>query len=75
MIKNVSVVGAGTMGSGIAHVFAQTGHKVVLIDVNAAQLEKALATIAKNADRQVSNGSITEEEKTCCCKILKQKQA
>lgn len=51
------------MGSGIAHVFAQTGHKVVLIDVNAAQLEKALATIAKNADRQVSNGSITEEEK------------
>lgn len=63
MIKNVSVVGAGTMGSGIAHVFAQTGHKVALIDVNAAQLEKALATIAKNADRQVANGSITEEEK------------
>ncbi len=63
MIKNVSVVGAGTMGSGIAHVFAQTGHKVVLIDVNAAKLEKALTTIAKNADRQVSNGSITEEEK------------
>lgn len=51
------------MGSGIAHVFAQTGHKVVLIDVNAAKLEKALTTIAKNADRQVSNGSITEEEK------------
>lgn len=63
MIKNVSVVGAGTMGSGIAHVFAHTGHKVVLIDVNAAKLEKALTTIAKNADRQVSNGSITEEEK------------
>lgn len=63
MIKNVSVVGAGTMGSGIAHVFAQTGHKVVLIDVNAVKLEKALTTIAKNADRQVSNGSITEEEK------------
>lgn len=63
MIKNVSVVGAGTMGSGIAHVFAQTGHKVVLIDVNAAKLEKALTTIAKNADRQISNGSITEEEK------------
>lgn len=63
MIKNVSVVGAGTMGSGIAHVFAQTGHKVVLIDVNAVKLEKALTTIAKNADRQISNGSITEEEK------------
>ena len=60
----VSVIGAGTMGNGIAHVFAQSGFKVTLIDVNAAQLEKALATISKNLDRQVSKASITEEQKT-----------
>lgn len=62
-IKNVSVIGAGTMGNGIAHVFAQAGFKVTLIDVNAAQLEKAIATIGKNFDRQVSKGTITEEVK------------
>lgn len=63
MIKNVSVIGAGTMGNGIAHVFAQHGYKVVLIDVNAGQLEKALANIEKNADRQVAKGTLTEEDK------------
>lgn len=63
MIKNVSVIGAGTMGNGIAHVFAQAGHKVVLVDVSATQLEKALAAIAKNADRQVAKEIITEEQK------------
>jgi 3-hydroxybutyryl-CoA dehydrogenase len=63
MIKKVSVIGAGTMGNGIAHVFAQTGFSVTLIDVNAAQLEKAIATIGKNMDRQVSKGSLTEEQK------------
>jgi 3-hydroxybutyryl-CoA dehydrogenase len=63
-IKNISVIGAGTMGNGIAHVFAQAGFAVTLIDVSAAQLEKALATIGKNLDRQVSKGSITEEQKT-----------
>ena len=62
-IKNVSVIGAGTMGNGIAHVFAQSGFKVTLVDVNAAQLEKALATISKNLDRQVSKGVLTEEQK------------
>jgi len=62
-MKNIAVIGAGTMGNGIAHVFAQTGYSVKLIDLNAAQLEKALATIAKNLDRQVSKGSITEEVK------------
>ncbi len=64
MIKNVSVIGAGTMGNGIAHVFAQSGFAVTLIDVNAAQLEKALATIGKNFDRQIAKGAITEEVKT-----------
>jgi 3-hydroxybutyryl-CoA dehydrogenase len=63
-IKNVSVIGAGTMGNGIAHVFAQNGFSVHLIDVNAVQLEKALQTISKNLDRQVSKAIITEDEKT-----------
>jgi len=63
MIKNISVIGAGTMGNGIAHVFAQHSYKVMLIDVSAEQLEKALATISKNADRQVAKGTITEEDK------------
>ena len=52
------------MGNGIAHVFAQTGFSVTLIDVNAGQLEKALATISKNLDRQIAKGSLTEEQKT-----------
>jgi 3-hydroxybutyryl-CoA dehydrogenase len=51
------------MGNGIAHVFAQNGLAVTLIDVNAAQLEKAVATIGKNMDRQVAKGSLTEEQK------------
>jgi 3-hydroxybutyryl-CoA dehydrogenase len=63
-IKNVSVIGAGTMGNGIAHVFAQSGFNVTMIDVNPAQLEKALATIAKNLDRQIAKGSLTEEQKS-----------
>lgn len=64
MIKNVSVIGAGTMGNGIAHVFAQSGFAVTLIDVNAAQLEKAIATIGKNFDRQIAKGAITGDVKT-----------
>ena len=63
-IKNVAVIGAGTMGNGIAHVFAQAGFAVTLIDVNAAQLEKAITTIGKNFDRQIAKGSITEDVKT-----------
>jgi len=70
MIKNVSVIGAGTMGNGIAHVFAQAGFAVNLIDVNAAQLEKAIATIGKNFDRQITKGSITEEHKTNALKNI-----
>jgi 3-hydroxybutyryl-CoA dehydrogenase len=62
-MKNIAVIGAGTMGNGIAHVFAQTGFNVQLIDLNASQLEKALATISKNLDRQVAKGSITEDQK------------
>ena len=62
-IKNVSVIGAGTMGNGIAHVFAQNGFTVQLVDVNAAQLEKAIQTIGKNLDRQVSKAVISETQK------------
>ncbi len=62
-MKNIAVIGAGTMGNGIAHVFAQNGFTVQLIDLNEAQLEKAIATISKNLDRQVSKGSLTEEQK------------
>ena len=63
MIQQVAVIGAGTMGNGIAHVFAQNGFSVNLVDVNPAQLEKAMATITKNMDRQVAKGTISEEQK------------
>ncbi len=63
MIKNISVIGAGTMGNGIAHVFAQSGFTVNLIDVNPTQLQRALATIEKNLDRQIAKAAITEAEK------------
>lgn len=63
MIQQVAVIGAGTMGNGIAHVFAQSGFKVTLIDVNPTQLERALATISKNLDRQVTKGTLTETQK------------
>lgn len=63
-MKKVAVIGAGTMGNGIAHVFAMTGHHVSLIDVSQAALEKALNTISKNLDRMVAKGSITEADKS-----------
>lgn len=63
-LKQVTVIGAGTMGNGIAHVFAQTGFKVTLVDVQQSQLDKALLTISKNLDRQVSKGTLTEADKT-----------
>jgi 3-hydroxybutyryl-CoA dehydrogenase len=62
-MNNISVIGSGTMGNGIAHTFAQFGFRVNLIDINAQALEKALQTIAKNLDRQVAKGSITEADK------------
>lgn len=62
-MKNVSVIGAGTMGNGIAHVFAQKGHQVTLIDINQDQLDKALVTIEKNLDRQIKKELISENEK------------
>src|SRR5688572_2740657 len=63
-METIAVIGAGTMGNGIAHVFAQYGFRVQLIDVNTTQLEKAVQTISKNLDRQVAKGSILENQKT-----------
>ena len=63
-LKNIAVIGAGTMGNGIAHVFAQHQYQVHLIDVSGPALEKALATIGQNLDRQLAKGTITEEIKT-----------
>ena len=59
----VSVIGAGTMGNGIAHVFAMKGFEVNLVDVSQQQIDKALATISKNLDRQIAKNSMTEDEK------------
>ncbi len=62
-LKNITVIGAGTMGNGIAHVFAQSGFTVTLVDVNVMQLEKAIQTIEKNLERQVTKGTLTAEQK------------
>ena len=62
-MKHITVIGAGTMGNGIAHVFAQNGFATTIVDISDTALDKALATIAKNLDRQVAKGSITEEVK------------
>jgi 3-hydroxybutyryl-CoA dehydrogenase len=62
-MKNIAVIGSGTMGNGIAHVFAQAGYKVALIDIAADALQKAMSTIEKNLDRQVAKQIITPEIK------------
>jgi len=62
-MKNITVIGSGTMGNGIAHVFAQNGYVVSLVDVNESALKKANETISKNLDRQVTKGSLTEVQK------------
>jgi 3-hydroxybutyryl-CoA dehydrogenase len=62
-MKNIAVIGSGTMGNGIAHTFAQFGYHVNLIDVSDNALSKALATISKNLDRQVTKGTLSEREK------------
>ncbi len=62
-MKNVAIIGAGTMGNGIAHTFAQKDFKVQLIDISQASLDKGMATIAKNLDRMVAKERITAEDK------------
>jgi len=63
MIKNVAVIGSGSMGNGIAHTFAQYGYRVALIDISPASLEKAMQTIGSNLDRQVKKGMVSAEER------------
>ena len=69
-MKYIAVIGSGTMGNGIAHTFAQNGYAVNLIDINAEALKKAMATIEKNLDRQLTKGVITVIEKENTLKNL-----
>ena len=62
-MKNIAVIGAGTMGNGIAHTFAQFDYKVQLIDISQTSLDKGIATITKNLDRMVAKERISEEDK------------
>lgn len=62
-MKNIAVIGAGTMGNGIAHTFAQKGFKVCLIDISDKAIERGMNTIVSNLDRMIAKGSITEADK------------
>jgi 3-hydroxybutyryl-CoA dehydrogenase len=70
-MKNITVIGAGTMGNGIAHVFAQSGFEVNLVDVSESALQKALSTIEKNLDRLVAKEKIAEADKSSTLSRLK----
>ncbi|RCK77307.1 MAG: 3-hydroxybutyryl-CoA dehydrogenase [Ignavibacteriae bacterium] len=70
-IKNVTVVGAGTMGNGIAHVFAQYGFSVTLNDIKQEFLDRAIKTISSNIDRQIKKGILTEEQKNSILSNIK----
>jgi 3-hydroxybutyryl-CoA dehydrogenase len=69
-MKNITVIGAGTMGNGIAHVFAQSGFNVQLFDISEAALDRALLTIGKNMDRQVAKERISESDKNMALERL-----
>src|ERR1044071_6861293 len=69
-MKYISVIGSGTMGNGIAHVFAQNGFDVTLVDVSEEALKKGMATIEKNLNRQVEKGTIDEAAKAAALKRL-----
>lgn len=69
-MKNIAVIGSGTMGNGIAHTFAQQGYNVALIDISKPALDKALITISKNLDRIVAKGAITEAQKESTLKNI-----
>ncbi|MBQ0769278.1 MAG: 3-hydroxybutyryl-CoA dehydrogenase [Bizionia sp.] len=70
-MKNIAVIGAGTMGNGIAHTFAQSGYNVQLIDISEASLERGLNTITKNLDRMVAKEKISEADKTATLNNIK----
>ena len=63
-MKNITVIGSGTMGNGIAHVFAQFGYNVTLVDISKEALDRGINTITKNLDRQVAKGSLSEADKS-----------
>ena len=69
-MKNMAVIGAGTMGNGIAHSFAQSGYRVNLIDIDEIALNKALQTITKNLDRMLEKGVISNDQKTSTIKNI-----
>ncbi|XKX05898.1 3-hydroxybutyryl-CoA dehydrogenase [Tenacibaculum maritimum] len=69
-MNNIAVIGAGTMGNGIAHTFAQFGYNVQLIDISQTALDKGMATITKNLDRMVGKGKISEEDKSSTLKNI-----
>lgn len=75
MTDTVAVIGAGQMGNGIAHVFAQAGHSVTMIDVSADALSRGVATIAKNLDRQVKKNTVTAEERDATLARVRTEQA
>ena len=70
-ITKILVVGAGTMGNGIAHVFAQYGFDVSICDISETALKNALATIEKNMSRQIAKGKLTEEQKASALERIK----
>ncbi len=70
-IKNVTVIGSGTMGNGIAHVFAQYGFSVILNDIKQEYLDRALNTISSNIDRQIKKGTLTEAQKSLILSNIK----
>ena len=70
LMKNMAVIGAGTMGNGIAHSFAQSGYRVNLIDIDEIALNKALQTISKNLDRMLEKGVISNDQKTSTIKNI-----
>jgi 3-hydroxybutyryl-CoA dehydrogenase len=70
-MKNITVIGSGTMGNGIAHTFAQNGFNVSLVDINDGALQKALQTIAGNLDRQIKKGAIDEAAKAATLNNIK----
>src|SRR5471030_355197 len=70
-MQNISVIGSGTMGNGIAHTFAKYGFNVSLIDINNNLLQKAILTISNNLDKQLKNGIITDEQKNAIINNIK----
>jgi 3-hydroxybutyryl-CoA dehydrogenase len=69
-IKTIGVIGAGTMGNGIAHVFARSGYEVVLVEAEQAALDRGLGAIAKNLEREAAKGKITAEERGAALKRI-----